>query len=114
MRLKSEIWVKAYLRRTAGAGAPGVVVHRGDEDAGQILVKVARLDGTADLYAPAPAGLVRDDGDRLWTLIKGPSAAEADVDEAIRRERRLDPDCWVVEIEERNGRSHLDGWLHGG
>lgn len=111
MRLKSELWVKAYLRRTASAGAPGVVVHRGDVDAGTIFIKVARLDGTADLYGPAPAGLASEDGERLWTLVAGPAAPEAKVDEAIARERRMDADCWVVEIEERTGRNHLDGWL---
>jgi hypothetical protein len=112
-RLKSEIWVKAYLRRTAGAGAPGVVVHRGDTDAGTIFIKVARLDGTADLYGPAPAGLSSDDGERRWTLIAGPAAPESKVDEVIERERRMDSDCWIVEIEERAGQSFLDGWLAG-
>ena len=45
-----------------------MVVHRGDCDAGIILIKIARLDGHADLYGPAPAGLESDDGDRPGLL----------------------------------------------
>ena len=51
LRLKSEIWVKAYLRRCAVAGIDAVLLRRGDVDAGAIYIKVSRLDGTADLYA---------------------------------------------------------------
>ena len=111
MRLKSELWVKAYLRRCAGEGLSGVVVRRGDADAGTIFIKVARLDGTADLYGPAHAGMTGLDGERSWTCIAGPSAIDADVDRLLEREHRSDSDLWVVEIEDRGGRSFLDGWL---
>ncbi|MDX2159017.1 MAG: DUF1491 family protein [Hyphomicrobiaceae bacterium] len=110
MRLKSEIWVKAYLRRAASAGVPGVVAHRGDADAGVILIKIARLDGTADLFGPVPAGYQSDDGERRWTLLAG-AAAEPEVDGRISRELRLDRDTWVVELEDRVGRHFLEGWL---
>jgi hypothetical protein len=110
MRLKSEIWVKAYLRRAAGAGSPGVVVHRGDTDAGAILIRVARLDGTADLFGPAPAGLATDDGERRFEL-RLAAASDEKVAAAVEREVRLDGDVWVVEIEDRDGRHFLDGWI---
>ncbi|MGE3914968.1 MAG: DUF1491 family protein [Hyphomicrobiaceae bacterium] len=110
MRLKSELWVKAYLRRAEIAGSPGAVVRRGDTDAGVILIKVARLDGTADLYGPAPAGLASDDGERRWTLI-AERMPEGDADARLAAERRLDSDAWIVEIEDRAGRNHLEGWL---
>ncbi|MFM9938036.1 MAG: DUF1491 family protein [Hyphomicrobiaceae bacterium] len=110
MRLKSEIWVKALLHRAASAGRPGVVARRGDSDAGAILVVVARLDGTADLYGPAPAGLESSDGERLLQPLKT-RAPEADIALAIEREIRIDSDVWVVEIEDRAGQHFLDGWL---
>jgi hypothetical protein len=110
MRLKSEMWVKAYLRRAAVAGAPGVVVRRGDTDAGIILIKVARLDGTCDLYGPAPAGFASDDGERRWTRL-AERTAEEEVEGRLATEIRLDPDLWVVEIESRKGEHHLEGWL---
>lgn len=110
MRLKSEIWVKAYIRRCAGAGAPAVVVRRGDIDAGVIFIKVSRLDGSSALYGPAPAGLAREDGDRRWALAVA-SASEADIEVRLARERDMDPDVWVLEVEDREGRHFLDGWL---
>lgn len=109
MRLKSEIWVKAYLRRCAVDGAAAVVVHRGDTDAGVIFIKITRLDGVADLYGPAPAGLV-DRLDREWVPVRT-AAPEADVDALIRREIDMDRDIWVLEVEDRAGRHFLDDWL---
>ena len=57
MRLKSEIWVKSYLRRCVSQGCMGVVVRHGDDDAGAIYIKVRRADGACVLFGPAPAGL---------------------------------------------------------
>ena len=109
MRLKSEIWVKAYIRRCAVEGAAAVVVSRGDADAGVIFIKIAHLNGIADLYGPAPAGLV-DRLDREWTPVRT-AAAESDVDALIAREINMDRDVWVIEVEDRAGRHFLDDWL---
>ena len=49
MRLKTGIWVAAYLRRCQIEGAAAVLRRRGAEEAGAIFIKVSRLDGTADL-----------------------------------------------------------------
>ena len=54
MRLKSAIWVAAYLRRRHIDGTLAVVRRRGAEEAGAIFIKISRLDGTAELYGPAP------------------------------------------------------------
>ena len=110
MRLKSEIWVKAYIRTCAVQGAPAVVARRGDSDAGVIFVKIARLDRTADLYGPAPSGYVGDDGERSWTLLAA-QQPEEEIEERLAREIRLDSDIWIVEVEDRLGRSFLEGWL---
>jgi len=110
MRLKSELWVKAYLRRAAVAGAPGVVVRRGDADAGAIMIRVARLDGHCDLYGPAPAGLTSDDGERRWVL-RAANIPEMEAGDTLETEVRLDPDLWIVEIEDREARHYLEGWL---
>ena len=109
MRLKSELWVKAYLRTCASAGVPAAVVRRGDDDAGVVLIKVSRLDGTAALYGPAPAGLERDSGEPRWSLAA--TASDADIEARLAREKNLDSDIWIVEIEDREGRHFLDGWL---
>lgn len=108
MRLKSEIWVKSYLRRCVSQGCMGVVVRHGDDDAGAIYIKVRRADGACVLFGPAPAGLSDADFDRRWVaLLNGAFVAEADVDGRIEREARIDTDLWLVEIEQRDGHHFL-------
>ncbi len=110
MRLKSEIWAKAYLRRLAGEGIAAVVVRRGDADAGVILIKISHLDGRADLFGPAPAGYDGTDGDRRWVRVAGP-VSDSDIEQRLATEIRLDRDVWVLEVEDRGGRHFLDDWL---
>ena len=54
MRLRSDIWVSAYLRRCGVEGASAVLRRRGAAEAGAIFVKVDHLNGRATLYGPAP------------------------------------------------------------
>src|SRR4029079_11357831 len=68
MRIRSEIWVKAYLRRCEVAGVPAVVVRRGDDQAGAIYLSLNRLDGTVSLYGPAPAGLETGSTERRFVI----------------------------------------------
>ncbi|MBO0765383.1 MAG: DUF1491 family protein [Hyphomicrobiaceae bacterium] len=112
MRLKSEIWVKAYLRRCRLEGADALLVRRGDADAGAIYIKLSRLDGTALLFGPAPAGLAGAREDRLWEpCLKGKPAGEAEVDAFLERQVGFDQDIWIVAVEDRAGRHFLDDWL---
>lgn len=112
MRLKSELWVKAYLRRAAVNGCPGVVVRHGDDEAGAIFIKIMQRNGAAMLFGPAPAGLDEADRERRWIpWLKGEVLSEAAVDAAIAQEARFDADLWVVEVESHDGAHFLDGWL---
>lgn len=111
MRVTSAIWVRAYLRRVAAGQAAAFVVHHGDDTAGAILIKVNRLDGTAALFGPAPAGLASVNSERSWTEQRASGTAEGEIDQEIIRQRDFDPDVWVVEVEDRAGRHFLDGWL---
>src|ERR1700686_4465287 len=87
MRLKSSIWVAAYVRRCHIEGAFAAVRRRGAEEAGAIFVKLNRLDGTADLFGPAPQSAFDDErpSDRLFPrcLAEQP---EARVEERLVRE----------------------------
>jgi hypothetical protein len=108
MRLKSEIWVKAYVRRCAVAGAFAVVVHHGDDDAGAIFIRINRLDGTSLLFGPAPAGFDVAAEDRQWVAL-GPSGPmpDADADQFLAREAKFDSDLWLIEVEDRLGQHFL-------
>ncbi len=111
MRLKSGIWVAGYIRRAQVEGAFAAVRRRGAEEAGAIFIKVNRLDGTADLYGPAPQAAFDEaqPSDRAFSLcLKAQPAPEADAEAYLAREIRFDPDVWIVEIEDRTGRHFLD------
>ncbi len=100
-RLKTSIWVSALLRTAQSGGAYGLLSKTGDHDAGAVLVKVATLDGMASLFQSA-----NDiSGVRIW-MNSGPMS-EREIDEKIKKRLQSDPDLWVVEIEDRQGRHFL-------
>lgn len=112
MRLKTAIWVQAYLRRCASAGAFAAVVRHGDDHSGAIFIKVNLLNGTCHLYCPAPTGLDGAETERRWILdASREGGAEAVIDARLVRERGFDSDLWVIEIEDRAGRHFLDDSL---
>jgi len=107
MRIASEIWVKAYLRRCASAGAAAVLERRGDAERGAIFIRVSRLDGTAALLAPAVAAGRGAGADRRWQMSHA-SLPEAEVDAVLARQVGFDSDLWIVAVEDREGRHFLD------
>jgi hypothetical protein len=108
-RIKSSIFVAAYIRRAQVEGGFAVLRHRGAEEAGAIFVKVDRLDGTAALYGPAPQSLItEDDGVRRFIRLTQEGATPLDTETRLQREFRFDPDLWVIEAEDRQGRHFLD------
>jgi hypothetical protein len=102
-RLTAEFWVHAYLARLRLNTIPAYVIAHGDDTAGAVLVKLSTLDGQARLFQ---RGFDLATGTRRWQeLAAGP---EPDVDASIRRQRGFDPDLWVIEVEDRQGRHLLD------
>jgi len=110
MRLKTSIWVSAYLRRCQAAGVFGAIRRRGAEEAGAVFVKVALMDGTAQLYVPAPQTVYDDSRpvDRFFVPVSPEPVAESTVEERLTKELRFDPDAWIVETEDKEGRHFLD------
>ena len=113
MRLKSGIWVAAYLRRCNIEGNFAAVRRRGADEAGAVFIKINRLDGTGTLYGPAPQAVFDEaqPADRIFTVVLGRGApvADADIEARLVREIRFDSDLWIVEVEDRAGRNLLDG-----
>mgnify|MGYP001546076197 CR=1 FL=1 len=115
MRLKSSIWVSAYLRRCDVEGAFAAVRRRGAEEAGAIFIKLNRLDGSGTLFGWAPQTMFEEarPAERLFTALAGGTTpvADADIEARLTREIRFDPDVWIVEVEDRRGRHFLDDAL---
>jgi hypothetical protein len=85
------------------------VRRRGAEEAGAIFVKLNRLDGTAELFGPAPQSLfdTARPADRLFSRCL-PEGPEAKIEDRLARELRFDPDIWIIEVEDRAARHFLD------
>jgi len=103
-RLKAGIFVRALIRRAEVAGAAGYVVRKGAEEAGAVLIKIARLDGTCMVLSQARRG----EGEPVWLKPLGERADAAAASAYFERQIKYDPDLWIVEIEDREGRSFVD------
>ena len=103
MLLSSDLWTSALIRRAELAGAFATVVRKGDARAGTVIVKAYDSSNrTARLFTEAFGA----DGDRLW-IQPVTSDLESELDAYIRRQAGYDPDIWVVEIEDREGRHFI-------
>ena len=94
-RVKAELWVRMVLRLGDRDGRPGVVVRRGDDDAGGILVVLRGRAGVAVLSQVRAA-----DGDAAWMRATGAEPVdEPTADAYVARQLKVDPDLWVLEFE---------------
>jgi hypothetical protein len=108
-RLRTDFWVSALRRRAEAAGAFISIAKHGAEEAGAIFVLVDRRDGRFDLYGPAPQSVFGDDDqpDRLFSHIVREAPEEA-AHARMHQEMKFDPDLWLVDIEDRQGRAFLE------
>jgi len=102
-RLTAEVWVSAYLTRLRLAGIPAFVTAKGDLTAGAVLVKLNTLDGQGVVYQRSFDLMT---GARAWVVLAdGP---DSDCEAALAKQRSFDPDIWVIEVEDKQGRHLLD------
>jgi hypothetical protein len=94
-RVKVGIWVSAALRMADLSGRSGMVLRKGDADAGGVLV-VLRGQGGASVLSQMRTG----DGQSAWMRATGPEVvAEPDADAYVARQVSRDPDLWVLEFD---------------
>ena len=94
-RLPAGLEVSALVRRTQAAGGFAMVLHKGEADAGTILVVAVDRQGIGTLYErlPDPAG------PRRWMAVRAQDPqAPTDFDDYLNRRKRQDPDVWIVEL----------------
>jgi hypothetical protein len=107
-RLKTKLVVQAAVRLCAQRAVPITVARRGDEDAGTILVKLNRGELGCTVLAQAR----NTSGELAWMRATGETPVdEPTADAYIARQVERDPDVWVVEIEDREGRPVFGGPL---
>jgi len=85
--------------------------RRGAEEAGAVFIKISRLDGTAEVFAPAPQTAfdqARPSDRAFIRALKPEASTEADAEAYLARQIKFDPDIWIIEVEDRSGRNFLD------
>ena len=105
MLLSTDIWVSALIRRAGIEGAYATVVQRGDPRGGAVIVKAFDTSTRRARLFTEAFGL---DGERQW-IQPVSSEMEGELDAYVGRQVGYDPDLWVVEIEDRQGRHFIDG-----
>jgi hypothetical protein len=103
-RLKTGFYVRALMRRAEIGGASVYVVRRGAEEAGALILKLARPDGQCTVLSRATRG----EGERVWIKPLGEASDNAAATKYFEKQIRFDPDLWIVEIEHRDGRAFVD------
>jgi hypothetical protein len=103
-RLKAGIYVRALIRRAQVAGASAYVLRHGGEDAGALYLKLARPDRSCTVLSQARRG----DGELVWIKPVGETSDDAAASRYFEKQMRFDPDLWIVEIEDREGRAFVD------
>lgn len=104
-RLPTDMMINACIRTAARDGVPITVVRRGDSSIGTIILKINRLDGTASVLTQA-----HYDDELVWNPVsRADPMSEADADRYLDRQREIDPDSWLIEIEDRQGRHWFPG-----
>jgi hypothetical protein len=99
-RLASHLLVSALLRATSAAGGFGVVIRKGDRDAGAILIQCVEKGENPVLLEPHSNMNIEDSGGRTWSISGPPENADPDEHaQYLERRTRIDPDIWIIELD---------------
>lgn len=104
-RVKTGLLVQAGIRHCEGKLLTAMLRRRGDADAGALVVKVSRLDGSAALFARVTSF----SGGIEWQRSSGEDwLPDADIEQRLESEIRFDPDIWIVEVENPAGENPFE------
>jgi len=95
--------VRALIRRAEVSGAYASIARMGSEEAGAVFIKVVRPDRTCTVLEQVRRG----EGDLAWMKPIGDTDEER-AKAYFEKQIRFDPDLWIVEIEDREGRAFVD------
>lgn len=109
MRVTSDLFVSALLRRVFADGGYAAVLRKGAEAAGAIFIRVPQRNGLETLFAPAPQSMNEPAGDTGRSFERRLMLVEPqEIEALLAREMRFDSDCWIVEIETEAAERYLD------
>jgi len=84
------------------------VIRMGDPSSGSLILKINLLNGTARVLIEA-----RYHDNRVWTpALPEDPMSESDADAYLKRQADIDPDAWLIEIEDKLGRIWFPGKIY--
>ncbi|MGO4830822.1 DUF1491 family protein [Rhizobiaceae sp. 2RAB30] len=100
MRVTTDLWVSALLRRVFGDGGFGAVMRRGAAEAGAVFVTTRNRLGETSLFGPAPQTAYDSErpDDRQFSALLTDVDGDA-IEARLAKEMRFDSDIWVIELE---------------
>jgi hypothetical protein len=108
MRVTSDFFVSALIRRVFSSGGFAAVERRGATEAGAVFLRQRFRDGYETLYGPAPQSFFEERGEDRLFEVRAERVEPDAVADIIAREARFDPDLWVVELEAEDVGALLD------
>ena len=101
-RLTTDVIVSAALRQAAICGIFAAILRKGDERAGTIFLEVEKSPSEMRLLARQ----MNYDNEYEWVCITGDGwVSHADIQDRLSREIEYDPDCWIISVQDREGRN---------
>ncbi len=108
-RLPAHLEVSGLIRMVEAAGGFGMVMQRGEQDAGVILVLTTHNGGNTRLWERMP----QLDGSRSFVCTREQDDENKDdFDSYLSKRRRSDPDCWIVELDIENAERFIAAGVH--
>lgn len=99
-RLPAHLEVGGLIRLAQAQGGFASVLHKGERDAGAILLLLTERGGNPRFFERMPM----PDGTRKWHLRTVEDIENKQVfDKFVARRRAQDPDLWIVELDIANG-----------
>ncbi len=99
-RLVAKLWVSMALRMGDLNGTPGAVLHKGDADAGGMLVVLRGREGLCVL-----SRITDPEGEMAWIRATGAAPVDQEAADAyVARQMKSDPDLWVLEFDSHDMR----------
>ncbi|NCU10822.1 MAG: DUF1491 family protein [Sphingomonadaceae bacterium] len=99
-RLPAHLEVAGLIRATQAAGGFAAVLHKGERDAGTVVVILTDKGGNARLFERVPDA----SGHRIWTCTRRQDHENpTEFDNYLTRRHDQDPDLWIVELDIADG-----------
>ena len=95
-RLPAHLEVAALLRQVQSAGGFAAVLHKGEREAGTLLVVCCQNGAKRKIFERMPQA----DGSRNWAMSRSETTENtAEINQYLERRGSQDPDLWMIELD---------------